>query len=279
MNLETISHDNAFLSYHPYEFAQRTLLAHFRMNNTNPPHSQFIQKPVYSALGLLSRLAELASDINTIETSTGKRLRVLKTTVSDKFPLYLSWLMVSHDEDDASINHENITLPPLHMCDNEIYAFIVEFIDQSQTNPANIWHSFNRPAYPNTTIREAMRRQQAPKMLLMGTLSDATISIDFSSLKAPWLMLLRVCSILKTRLKSPQNVLITPITHNEILLTWKDWDAESIQCLQTYEIWFRTNQSQEWLHISSGWHLPFPSFHYAPLDGTNVNGKYDNVDY
>lgn len=45
--LESISHDNAFLSYHPYEFEQRTMLARFSMNDTIPWTFQFIQKPVY----------------------------------------------------------------------------------------------------------------------------------------------------------------------------------------------------------------------------------------
>lgn len=271
--LETISHDNAFLSYHPNEFAQRTLLAHFRMNNTNPPHSQFIQKPVYSALGLLSRLAEMASDVETIEPENGTRYKVLKTTSPDEYPMYFSWLIMPPDDADTYTSHLNFKLPPIHMCHNEMNAFFMEIINQNETNPVNVWHSFNRPPYPNATIREAMRRQQTPKIVYNGMLDNTTISVDLGTLKAPWLILLRVCSNLKAHLKSPQNLMITPVTKNEILLTWQDFDAASVQCLKSYEVWFRADVTQEWLHISYGWHLPFPSFQYAPLDGSNVNGK------
>ena len=49
-----LSNDNAFLSYQPHPFSQRTLLARFQVNTTRPPHVQFIRKPIYAAMSLLS---------------------------------------------------------------------------------------------------------------------------------------------------------------------------------------------------------------------------------
>ncbi|KNC34133.1 hypothetical protein FF38_08306 [Lucilia cuprina] len=276
--LETISHDNAFLSYHPYEFSQRTLLAHFRMNNTNPPHSQFIQKPVYAALGLMSRLANMASDVLPIKTINDNSINVLKTIDSDIHPLYYSWIIIPTPDptDDEKIYgiREYIILPQIQVCNNEIYAFIIEYIDQGHTNPFNIWLNSNSPPYPNATIREMMRRQQTPKILKTGILTNTTLTVDLSKFKFPWLMLLRTCSILKPRLKCPQNLILTPVTDNEVLLTWQEIDPASVQCLKTYDVWFRTNNTQPWKKISADWHLPFPSFHFAPSDGINVNGFY-----
>lgn len=57
-NLKLFSNDNGFLSYNPHFFTQRTLLARFQMNNTKPAHVQFIRKPIYSVMGLLSYLGE-----------------------------------------------------------------------------------------------------------------------------------------------------------------------------------------------------------------------------
>ncbi|KAK2115176.1 hypothetical protein P7K49_005802, partial [Saguinus oedipus] len=51
-----LSNDNAFLSYHPHPFAQRTLTARFQVNNTRPPHVQLLRKPVLTAMGLLALL-------------------------------------------------------------------------------------------------------------------------------------------------------------------------------------------------------------------------------
>uniref|UniRef100_A0A2K6T4M3 Alpha-L-iduronidase n=1 Tax=Saimiri boliviensis boliviensis TaxID=39432 RepID=A0A2K6T4M3_SAIBB len=53
-----LSNDNAFLSYHPHPFAQRTLTARFQVNNTRPPHVQLLRKPVLTAMGLLALLGE-----------------------------------------------------------------------------------------------------------------------------------------------------------------------------------------------------------------------------
>lgn len=54
-----LSNDNAFLSYHPYPFSQRTLTARFQVNNTHPPHVQLVRKPVLTAMALLALLGEL----------------------------------------------------------------------------------------------------------------------------------------------------------------------------------------------------------------------------
>ncbi|XP_010640206.2 alpha-L-iduronidase [Fukomys damarensis] len=51
-----LSNDNAFLSYHPHPFSQRTLTARFQVNNTRPPHVQLLRKPVLTAMGLLALL-------------------------------------------------------------------------------------------------------------------------------------------------------------------------------------------------------------------------------
>lgn len=53
-----LSNDNAFLSYHPYPFTQRTMLARFQVNSTRPPHVQFIRKPIHAVMGLLSMIGE-----------------------------------------------------------------------------------------------------------------------------------------------------------------------------------------------------------------------------
>lgn len=58
INYTLLSNDNAFLSYHPFPFTQRTLTARFQVNNTQPPHVQLIRKPVLTAMGLLALLGE-----------------------------------------------------------------------------------------------------------------------------------------------------------------------------------------------------------------------------
>lgn len=272
LNLEIISHDNAFVSYHPYEFSQRTLLAHFRMNNTNPPHSQFVQKPVYAAFGMLSRLGDLAADIMSISVDN-RSLNILKTNADNGKPLYLSWLIMPTTSSSCIACEISTLSPQIHVCDKEVVVFIIEIIDQNQTNPVQVWRSFNSPPYPNATVRESMRRRQSLKLHDIGVLKRPEIPVDFTGLSYPWLMLLRVCSNLNEHPIKPQNLQITGITHNEVLATWEEVSTVSSRCLKTYEVWFRGNDKTEWLHISLGWHLPYPSFQFAPPNGVNVNGK------
>ena len=54
MEYQLLSNDNAFLSYHLCPFTQRTLLARFQMNTTDPPHVQFVRKPIYSVMAVMS---------------------------------------------------------------------------------------------------------------------------------------------------------------------------------------------------------------------------------
>lgn len=56
VNYTLLSNDNAFLSYHPHPFTQRTLTARFQVNNTHPPHVQLVRKPVLTVMGLLALL-------------------------------------------------------------------------------------------------------------------------------------------------------------------------------------------------------------------------------
>lgn len=53
-----LSNDNGFLSYQPFPFTQRTLLARFQVNITSPPHVQFVRKPIYAVMGMLSLLGD-----------------------------------------------------------------------------------------------------------------------------------------------------------------------------------------------------------------------------
>ena len=58
MRYVLLSNDNAFLSYHPHPFSQRTLTARFQVNNTHPPHVQLLRKPVLTVMGLMALLGE-----------------------------------------------------------------------------------------------------------------------------------------------------------------------------------------------------------------------------
>jgi len=279
-SLESISHDNAFLSYHPHEFTQRTLLAHFRMNETNPPHSQFIQKPVYAAMGMLAKLGNRAAAVELVNMDTKHSVEVLRTVsggVSGPGQ-YMATIFLSPEEagPKRTAFHHKYTL---NMSIANESAFVTELLVPQTTDPYYLWQQAGSPAYPNVTLREAMRRAQTPKLYKTGPIwqYNSELVINSASIPLPWVMLLRVCSASWPKLRRPQQLSIAEVTHREVFISWME-HPKSTQCLLTYEVWFKERDnlghSADWLLISRGWHLPYPSFQYAPGDKGSVNGEY-----
>lgn len=118
------------------------------MNLTVPPHTQFIQKPVYAALGLLNYLGKYAARM---ETHTN--ISYVVSQDRSKNPLYFSAILVSSS--DSGLDAVNLVIPPKisGIC-------FVEYLEQHRTDPAYIWNSYGKPAYPNKMIRAEMRRHQ-----------------------------------------------------------------------------------------------------------------------
>ncbi|XP_016924337.3 alpha-L-iduronidase [Drosophila suzukii] len=279
-SLESISHDNAFLSYHPHEFTQRTLLAHFRMNETIPPHSQFIQKPVYAAMGMLAKLGNRAAAVELVNMDTKHSVEVLRTLsggVSGPGQ-YMATIFLSPEEagPKRTAFHHKYTL---NMSIANESAFVTELLVPQTTDPYYLWQQAGSPAYPNVTLREAMRRAQTPKLYKTGPIwqYNSELVINSASIPLPWAMLLRVCSASWPKLRRPQQLSIAEVTHREVFISWME-HPKSTQCLLSYEVWFKERDnlghSADWLLISRGWHLPYPSFQYAPGDKGSVNGFY-----
>lgn len=148
--LDSISHDNSFLSYHPFEFEQRTLLARFAMNESHPKSVRFIQKPVYASMGMLSALAKTATKLYYQQNVS------YVLSLGEK---YAAVLLLSTENTQADeINIE------LHQKWNHVknvtFGYLAEFLEQSRTNPYSVWVKYNRPAYPNETVLSGMLHAQ-----------------------------------------------------------------------------------------------------------------------
>ncbi|EDX04665.1 alpha-L-iduronidase [Drosophila simulans] len=278
--LESISHDNAFLSYHPHEFTQRTLLAHFRMNETKPPHSQLVQKPVYAALGMLAKLGSRAADVELVNMDTKHSVQVLRTVSGGLGGpgQYMATIFLSPEEAGPKMTafHHKYTL---NMSIANESAFVTELLVPKETDPYYIWRQAGSPAYPDATLREAMRRSQTPRLYKTGPIwqYNSELVINSASIPLPWAMLLRVCSASWPKLRRPQQLSIVEVTQREVFISWME-HPKSTQCLLSYEVWFKERdnlgRSADWMLISQGWHLPYPSFQYAPGDKGSVNGFY-----
>lgn len=165
--IESISHDNAFLSYYPYEFYQRTVLTRFQMNLTIPKHVQFIQKPVYAALGLLSSLGNLSTMYKKMNNNDISFISSLSLTHSGFYGCVIilkSKELSNYYDGNNRIIIIKLKLPSQHTKNYRIKYF-VEYLENNVTDPVQIWKYYGSPAYPNNTVRLAMRNAQVINIL------------------------------------------------------------------------------------------------------------------
>lgn len=161
-SISSISHDNAFISYHPYEFYQRTLLAQFQLNDTNPVEIHSIQKPVYAALGMLSNLALYAGALNNI---TGTDIISLWTKSHPNKPLFVCGIISSEFKLMSQRSTDvNITVV-MNTADyassvGERFVGLIEYLESDVTDPVYVWELVGKPSYPNAIERQMMRKSQ-----------------------------------------------------------------------------------------------------------------------
>lgn len=268
-----ISHDNAFLSYHPYEFQQRTLFAHFRMNETESPYSELIEKPVYAALGMLSHLADHATKVFTAKNAT------YLTTIGDK---YTSVLMISNGKGTTQLRLKMnlvdfIASSTSQSYDNTTaYTYFVEYLQTNRTDPFAVWKQYGWPSYPNETVLNKMRRAQGPHILKRPRripLNSPKIFIN-AKLTAPWILLVRICSSDYPSPVAVHGARVHIASQNSILITWKYNGSE--QCIKTYELHYITaadkkEKNSHWKNISNERHLPFKSYWRTIIQPNNSN--------
>lgn len=267
-NLETISHDNAFLSYHPYEFSQRTLLAHFRMNNSRPIYSEFIKKPVLGALGLLANLGNKFLSMERTQNTS------YISTVSQDSGFFGNILVVSTRNLPEKAFKITVKLPP-----GKKFTAFVEILDQKRTNPARFWKKNSSPAYPSQNILQGMRRIQTQKVLVS---PESLNSSEFSrifKISSPFVISLRFCEeLLKNPPQKIENMRFNVLSRERITLLWNDKYLPS-RCLKNYQVFFKAkNRRGLWKEISRGWHIPDLSFDFWRPSGVFGIYKVRSVD-
>ncbi|XP_059608099.1 alpha-L-iduronidase [Phlebotomus argentipes] len=262
-NLESISHDNAFLSYHPHEFNQRTLLAHFRMNASRPVYSEFVKKPVLGALTLLSNLGSLSGSVKASQNVTFLVTRSNKDTEM----LYACIIFVSTRKLPPEQYQIRVKLPS----GQNLVAF-AEILDNERTNPAKVWQEYSSPAFPSQKIFTRMRRVHTPAVLIP---PQPVTGVEFTAdlrLAAPFVVSLRFCenstSNLPQRIK---NLRLNRLSSSRVTIVWNE-DFRASRCTRNYQIFFRAVGKSRWREISRGWHIPDLSFDFWSAQG--IAGAY-----
>ncbi|RWS07469.1 hypothetical protein B4U79_01656 [Dinothrombium tinctorium] len=256
-----LSNDNAFLSYFPYQFEQRTILARFQMNNTKPRSVQFIKKPIYSALGLFDLLGDTLIFSKIIGNKNNLNVVATSEVNEDKM-IYA--ILFAHQNKSSDIFETNLSLK-IEMIfgkSGKTFQWRHYLVDNIHTNPYALWLEKGRPAFPSESLLQSLRSLEGPFVA-----SDANLNVKFNgniwtfnfTSTAPSVSLLLFCS------KSAHfNENVTEFRHHiisnsTVLFTWRPLNEK---CVQTYELQYTKNLSIQFKRIKQN-NIIFASYHHT----------------
>lgn len=251
-NLESLSHDNAFLNYFPHIFTQRTLLARFQMNNTASPYVKFVRKPVYSALGLLSSVGENAGEVREVK---GENVSfVVTANGKSSYSCIILWSQV-----DTRVNYKNksrkVEILVSHVRGDNLF-YLVEALDAKGTNPSKVYNQHQSPPYPGPNLFKLMSSQENPMLLEQPTkVVDGKIVMNLK-LMAPYVVSIRICSRDDAKkITRISNVRIRRINSVEIAIFWSQ-EGLNQNCVKTFEIFFKYTENDDFFQLETP-HIPF----------------------
>lgn len=272
MNLECISHDNAFLSFYPHQFTQRTLLARFQMNDTVPPHTQFFQKPVYGALTFLSNLGKIASASEIHQFDDGNFTQLESFTLDDqgKKIFVCTLISLSNNETTVSKNRSLSGVPvkfsvllTWHLPPGN-WHLTVELLGKNFTDPYQVWRNFGSPAFPNKFLRNLMRKRQESYVEVQPFRAPNFGNLTLIML-APTLYSIRICNakVVKSP-EPPYNVRFNIVNKFELIVLWSDRLYKS-RCIFRYQLFFKPYKIRlPWTKITRKSHVTVHNFHFSP---------------
>lgn len=245
MRYVLLSNDNAFLSYHPYPFSQRTLTARFQVNNTHPPHVQLLRKPVLTVMGLMALLdgEQLWAEVSKAGAvlDSNHTVGVLASTHHPEGPSE-AWrtTVLIYTSDDTHI-HPNHSIPViLHLRGvppGLELVYVVLYLDNQLSSPYSAWQHMGQPVFPSAEQFRQMRMVEDPVAEAPRPFPARGRLTLHRKLPVPSLLLVHVCA---RPLEPPGQVSrlrALPLTRGQLVLVWSDEHVGS-KCLWTYEIQF-----------------------------------------
>ncbi|XP_013389365.1 alpha-L-iduronidase [Lingula anatina] len=286
INYQLLSNDNGFLNYYPNYFTQRTLLARFQVNNTQPPHTQFIRKPGYSVMGMLALLGEhqvqAQVTCNGLPLTDFSRLGVLASIhipYEDLGPDSWQFSALVYNSNDTS-NATGFDLLEIHFGDlkppsSTDLMWVQYILDNSHGNPSSIWEKQGKPIFPSVKQFKDMRDNEGPVRVSHPAAYNTTQSAFKWKLPLPGVVLFHICAKPKMPPNQVTNVIVTNITSNQVLVTWSDSCVHS-RCLLTYEVELSTHSSGTLVyHRINPSDTIFTMFVFAPDESdSSVFGLY-----
>ncbi|XP_034026964.1 alpha-L-iduronidase [Thalassophryne amazonica] len=278
INYTLLSNDNAFLSYHPHPFTQRTLTARFQVNNTQPPHVQLIRKPVLTVMGLLALLGDTqvaAVVVNSAGSSSGT-VGVLASshrpeTAGGSSDSWQAAALVYNSDDNSTSNrsdHITVSLTGLPALKGLVYA--TYYMDNNVSNPYQLWQVMGRPDYPTPQQFRQLRSVQDPQVDGPWPVPEGDTLTLKAELSVPSVLLVHVCSWSKGVPEQVNGLRFIRITRGQVLIVWSDHCVDS-KCIKTFEVEFSKDQ-QTFSRINIQDTI-FTSYVHSPVE-QEVGGLY-----
>lgn len=284
-NYTLLSNDNGFLSWYPHQFTQRTLLARFQINTTDPPHTHFFQKPVFSVMSLLSLLGEKQVQ-TTVTDDSGKpvtedaQFGVLSSVhipdipgTSDSWQV-ASLVYFSNDtgpEKDGTHVDVFMDINPPSWASQDI-VLVSWLLDNTLGNPYAIWEQYGKPDYPTLEQMTEMRGIEGASALFNITVKTGYQYLGKFFLQEPAVLLVHACSRPAYQPDQPNNVNVYNITAGQVLITWSDGCVNS-RCILTYDIQYsKTDDQGSYVSIvTAGRRHLATSFVYTPAPKQGIS--------
>lgn len=277
INYTLLSNDNAFLSYHPHPFTQRTLTARFQVNNTQPPHVQLLRKPVLTVMGLLALLGE-TQVWSQVVSSVGGTNNTVGVLASSHQPVKPggsdSWqaavLLYNSDDNHTSTNTDDVTVSLTGLAAQKGLVYVTYYMDNNVTNPYQLWQDMGRPDFPTAEQFRRLRsvqdvRTDGPRDVPPG--DSLTVK---ARLPVPSVLLILVSAQPRSEPDQVSGLRFIGITKGQVLIVWSDHCVNS-KCIKTFEVEFSTDQ-KTYRRVNSQDTI-FTSYVYSPVN-QEVGGLY-----
>ncbi|XP_076003594.1 alpha-L-iduronidase [Genypterus blacodes] len=277
INYTLLSNDNAFLSYHPHPFTQRTLTARFQVNNTQPPHVQLLRKPVLTVMGLLALLGDIQV-LAEVWNPAGTNSSTLGVLGSSHEPVRAgssdSWqaaVLIYNSDDNSSHTHsDDITVSLKGLAGQKGLVYVTYYLDNNVTNPYQLWQSMGSPDFPSAEQFRLLRSVEDPQLDGPWPVPDGDTLTLRTKLSVPSVLLIHVCARPKSVPEQVNGLRFVRVTKGQVLVVWSDHCVDT-KCIQTFEVEF--SQDHKEFRRVNNLQTIFTSYIHSPVD-QDVSGSY-----
>ncbi|CAL1616364.1 unnamed protein product [Knipowitschia caucasica] len=273
INYTLLSNDNAFLSYHPHQFTQRTLTARFQVNNTRPAHVQMIRKPVLTVMGLLALLGD--TEVMSQLVTPSQTLGVIASSHSPS----VSWssdswqtavLLYNSDDNQTSTSSDQVTVELNSLPKLQGLVYVTFYMDNNRTNSYQLWKSMGSQDFPTPEDFKKLRGSQDAVVEGPWPVPPGDTLAVKAKLPVPSVLLIHVCARPKVAPDQVNGLRFIEISTGQVLIVWSDHCVNS-KCVKTFEVEFCVDGNIfKRINVKD---IIFTSYVHSPVD-QEVSGLY-----